>query len=424
MGLKIKLFGVINSESHWAPAKKVLFKFIFLYFLLFGNPFSFLYQDLIILLGKTFMDSGIEIQTNQTGSGDKLIHWLFFGFNLFSALLGAIIWTIFDRNQYSYNRLSEVLYILVRYFLAFTLIGYGIVKIIPSQFQEPGFIRLTEEFGNSSPMGLAWTFFGFKDGYQMFSGIMEALGGSLILFRRTTLLGALLSVGVMLNVFMVNLFFDVPVKILSGHLLIFCIGIALLNIRSLYDYFILHKPVSQHLRPFPIQDSDWRKIFYAIKTMIISGIVGIQIYAISSANAMKPNAPIIAGIYHITSFELDKSQSHFHVTDSLKWRRVVIDDERPGLMAIDFFEGNRIEFRADINEQADSIHAELPVKTNKSSSEMMLLNVEYEISDSTLTFRGNLDGLYFKTQMTRREPDDILLISRGFNFVNELPLRR
>jgi len=67
-------------------------------------------------------------------------------------------------------------------------------------------------------MGLLWTFMAASKGYQIFTGAAEVLGGILLLWKRTTTLGALTVFGVMANVMALNFFYDVPVKLLSTHL--------------------------------------------------------------------------------------------------------------------------------------------------------------------------------------------------------------
>jgi hypothetical protein len=39
--------------------------------------------------------------------------------------------------------------------------------------------RLLKPYGESSPMGLLWTFMGYSTGYNLFTGGAEALGGLL-----------------------------------------------------------------------------------------------------------------------------------------------------------------------------------------------------------------------------------------------------
>src|SRR5205823_3627054 len=51
--------------------------------------------------------------------------------------------------------------------------------------------------------------------YQIFTGIVELVGGLLLLAPQTTLLGAMICLASMLQVFILNMTYDVGVKILS-----------------------------------------------------------------------------------------------------------------------------------------------------------------------------------------------------------------
>ncbi len=57
-------------------------------------------------------------------------------------------------------------------------------------------------------MGVLWWMMGSSPAYTIFSGSIETLGGALLLFRRTATLGAIVSAGAMLNVWMLNMCYD------------------------------------------------------------------------------------------------------------------------------------------------------------------------------------------------------------------------
>lgn len=103
-------------------------------------------------------------------------------------MIAAIIWSVADRKRKSYDLLLYWIMVYVRYYLAFMMMNYGFIKIIKSQFPFP-FRSLTETYGESSPMGLLWNFMGYSTAYNKFSGLAEAIGGFLLLFRRTATFG-------------------------------------------------------------------------------------------------------------------------------------------------------------------------------------------------------------------------------------------
>src|SRR5947199_1204250 len=106
------------------------------------------------------------------------------------------------------------------------MLSFGAYKVIKSQFPAPSLDRLLEPYGDSSPMGLLWTFMGASKAYTIFGGFAEMLGGALLTVRRTTLLGALVCIGVITNIVMLNFSYDVPVKLYSTHLLLMAIFLA------------------------------------------------------------------------------------------------------------------------------------------------------------------------------------------------------
>jgi hypothetical protein len=74
-------------------------------------------------------------------------------------------------------------------------------------------IQLVQTYGDMSPMGVLWKFMGQSPYYQSFTGLVELLAGLFLCFRFTYLLGLTLGFLAFSQVFALNLFFDVPVKL-------------------------------------------------------------------------------------------------------------------------------------------------------------------------------------------------------------------
>ncbi|MFT4585609.1 MAG: hypothetical protein ACI8XZ_005382 [Gammaproteobacteria bacterium] len=75
-------------------------------------------------------------------------------------------------------------------------------------------------FGDATRMMLLWTFMSGSPYYTWFAGCIEISGATLLLFRRTTTLGAEILVAALTNIVMLNLFYDVPAKLFATHLLL------------------------------------------------------------------------------------------------------------------------------------------------------------------------------------------------------------
>jgi hypothetical protein len=133
--------------------------------------------------------------------------------------------------------------VLVRYYLGVTMLSYGMVKIIKLQFPFSGLYKLLEPYGYSSPMGLAWNYMGYSQGYNYFAGIAEALAGLLLLFRRTTIAGALLALMVGAHIMAMNYCFDVPVKLLSSMIVFMAIYLLWDDLAGIIRLLFFHKSV-------------------------------------------------------------------------------------------------------------------------------------------------------------------------------------
>ena len=115
----------------------------------------------------------------------------------------------------------------LRYFCAFMLLMYGTSKLLHLQFNlQSQLAHRTVESLNGYE--LTWYYFGYSRGYACLLGATQVVGASLLLFRKTTLLGAILMTPVMANIFLINVFIlvnDYGPYIISALILIslFCI---------------------------------------------------------------------------------------------------------------------------------------------------------------------------------------------------------
>ena len=93
-------------------------------------------------------------------------------------------------------------------------------------------------------MRLSWLFIGYSGNYQFFLGLVECIAGLLLLFRKTATLGALFAAGIFANVAVMNLSYDIPVKIFSIHLFLMAFFLLAFEYKRLADIFIYNRPAS------------------------------------------------------------------------------------------------------------------------------------------------------------------------------------
>src|SRR5690606_3361008 len=224
----------MNNEHYWSLSTKIAFRFSFIFILSFiviknngAFPFfNYINKPLVLLtyqftpwFSKNILHYDYDYSIFTNGSGDTSYDWITLLIFFLYAIIGTIIWSILDSKRKSYYTCYYWLTTFIRYYVAFMLINYGVAKHIHAQMPHPGLERLMQPLGEFSPMGLAWTYCGYSKGYSIFIGVAEILAGFL-LFRKTVVLGTMLTIAVSINIMTVNYFFDVPVKMMSTALLI------------------------------------------------------------------------------------------------------------------------------------------------------------------------------------------------------------
>jgi hypothetical protein len=251
-----------NQETpRWNPATRFAFRFVFCYFVLYTNgmigliPFSGAilrkYVDLwfpvVVWVAKDVLHLQQDIYL--LGEGDGGISNTPFGTVLFFcylvvAMVAAAVWSVLDRRRQSYERLNAWFRYVLRFTLALAMIRYGAIKILPSQMPSPPPLQLmTQRVGDLSRLRLLWLFTGSSPVYESLVGCAEMLGGVLLLFRRTTLLGALVCAANLTMVVILNFCFNVHVKLYSMHLLFTALLLAAPDLRRLAGLLLFNRRV-------------------------------------------------------------------------------------------------------------------------------------------------------------------------------------
>jgi hypothetical protein len=96
----------------------------------------------------------------------------------------------------------------LRYLSAFLLFTYGSSKLLGRQFSLPPEIAL-RPVGSLSGYQLAWFYYSHSHTYAVILGLIQLAGGALLLFRKSALLGAALTLPVITNILMINVFFHI-----------------------------------------------------------------------------------------------------------------------------------------------------------------------------------------------------------------------
>jgi uncharacterized membrane protein YphA (DoxX/SURF4 family) len=426
----------MQNTTQWSVGHKLIFYFCFIFFVcnifpfpintlpfldFFYNPLDELFWNPIIQFWGKYLFNLPEITVRPNGSGDTTWNWIQQFSILTLATIGTIIWAIVAKNYENHEKLSGWFKIYLRYYLAYTMLLYGIVKIFPLQFGNITTYRLYERLGDMSPMGLLWTFMAQSEGYQFFSGMAEIIGGCLLFFRRTTTLGAIVCAGVLVNIFALNVFYDVPVKIYSFWLLLIAVYLFSDDAKRLLQFFVLNQGVDKKLEP-NLFSTKWLKVSrLVLKVLFIVVIGGYQFYE-SWQRVQYKEAPktAIYGPYQVEKFERNGISNP---SDTLRWQEVFID--RRGTYNILFVTNeDGLRKRVDFDRDPKN-HRIFITDYTKAVTDTNHYAFEYVQADSSSLFiKGKLKDDSLKVSMKKMNMSKFLLPSRGFHWINEFPLNK
>ena len=315
------------APAHWSLATRLAFRFGFCYLMMYAlccgnatiwevipfhigehlnNWFSWPFFHAAQWLGQhLFHLTGVGAKLHGTGSGDTILNWIAIGVMFVVAILATLIWTALDRRSTAYPRLFFWFRLTLRLTLGVAMVGYGLAKLFPLQMSPPSLAVLNEPLGNTSPMTMLWTLIGLNPIYEMICGAAEVAAGLLIFFRRTTLLGALLTAFLSTNIVLYNFCFDVPVKIYAAHLLFLSLAVAAPDFRALFRFFFLHLPAtprggwSRPARRYGL------RIETVVTVVVILLVVAPQAYQsgkfYAKQLASERNPPPFTGQWHVAS---------------------------------------------------------------------------------------------------------------------------
>jgi hypothetical protein len=381
-----------------------------------------------------------------TGSGDTMFDYCTCLTYLVFAATAAFLWTLASAAlqglkpgfTLDYDWLHSLFRLIVGFALMYWMFIYGGAKIFCSQFPPIRDAQLEVTYGDSSPMGLLWRFMQFSQPYTIVTGVVECLCGFLLICRRTTLLGALASMGACLQIFLLNMCYDVPVKLFSANLMMMALLLVAPDSKRLFTFFVLGRPTA------PVQDvplfGNWKwvnRIAYALRLVLFISFAALTIanayVTAKSQGILAPERPA-NGRWIATGFNrAGKDVPLPKAADDSPPKKIVLSKWKEGtplpavtqltvfptfvILVLEdgssarFFKGGQDDSEVVLSSFQDrkrvgSLRASFP------ETDVMVLN-------------GSIDGEEIRMAFRRpRGQKEYLLKERGFNWIQEFPFNR
>ena len=424
----------LASTPSWSFARRIGFRFVFAYLVLYNFPFPIgvlpltdpakewydkLWHAVVPWFAAHVLHLPRPITIFTNGSGDTTYDYVLILVFVLLAAAATLVWSVLDRRTTSYPRLALGLRIYVRYALAYALLAYGAFKVIQTQFPYPPLDRLVEPFGEFSPMGVVWSWMGISYAYNLFAGLAEMMSGFLLFFRRTVMLGGLLAIAVLSNVVIINFAFDVPVKLYSSHLLLMAIYLVAPDARRLVDACVMNRGMTAADLGAVFATRRMRIAASVAKVgFVLAGVLG-PLWTSLSFSRQIANRPPLYGIWEVDSFVRGREALPALVGDSVRWRRLVFG--YPGGASVRLLNDSTRGYRVT----ADSVKHTFVLSSRRDSSfKLPFAYARGGARNDSLRLDGIVNGDSLHIRLHRLDETKFLLVSRGYHWINEFPLNR
>jgi len=411
-----------QTPVKWQPVHNTAFRFVFSYFVAYYLPHPHdLWTPIVCWVGKNVLHLGWAIDLNFNGSGDTTYEYVLVFCYLVLAVLATLIWSLLDCRRENYQKLEQWLKLFLRLVLGHTMLSYGSSKIFEGQFPEPGPSRLVETFGEASPMRLLWTFMGASRPYTFFAGLAEMVPGVLLFFPPLAGLGALLCALVMFNIFLLNMCYDVPVKLYSFHLLVTALYLALPDLARLARVLVLNRVV-QPLQVIPLFKRETANDI-ALAGQVFLGIL-LAVWALWAASLreqreyrdLAANTPMY-GVWQVDECVFAATDVVSKRSGGGPWRKLIFED--PGYVVVQLLSGARKSYGVSV----DAPNHKIILSSMKDATWQRVLPT-VEPAPNVVIIDAKGDGVPSHLKMHKIDAKEFLLQSRGFHWINEYPFNR
>jgi uncharacterized membrane protein YphA (DoxX/SURF4 family) len=430
---------MIRPAEAWSLKRPIAFRFCFVYFILFSlsnqivdsifivpkidvpDPASMWPFRLGVLwVGRHILGIKTAFVYQDTGSGDRLFDWVLIFCLLAVAVIATAVWSWLDRRRTSYPVLSKWFLLFLRVALASQMLVYGSAKFIPLQMAFPHLFKLVEPLRNFSPMGVLWTSVGASPAYEIFTGGAELIAGFLLIFPRTATIGALVAMADMTQVFVLNMTYDVPVKLLSFHLIVMSLLFIAPNIQQLFNFFFRSQPATL-AAPEPLFHSPRaNRIVRVALVALWLWMIGVNSYNDWDGWRLygqgRPHSAL-AGIWSIQQFSIDGQPQPLSANNSDEWRRVIFDFV--DFAHIQHMDDSLTGYAAALDTQKQTLA--LTTASNKN------WRADFTFSrpaKDELLLDGTVNGHKQHIELKLMDMTKFTLTSRGFHWVQDYPFNR
>jgi hypothetical protein len=333
-----------EQKPVWKNYERISFRIAFIFFIIYSVPWDPGFYGLLYHIDYAhlnyrhlteivafFNPQFINIYSESGFFG--LASYVNFPFVLLLSVTGAAIWGALDKTRTEYNVLYYWVRVFARYRVAYGVIAWGYKKIFIMQMPFPNVGLEHTEFIDFFAKRLYWESIGIAPRYEVFLGFAEFIPGFLLLFRRTTTLGAALSFVVLGNVALANHAYDIGEQVPAACLSLLSLFILWHDLPAIINLIVYQKD-AKRVPYYPTFSSSQNFLRHVVKWSGNGIFVGFfcisEVYGFTHNDFYKiPNTTGLEGTkgyYTVTEFKLNNEVLPYAPTDTLRWQDASFED--------------------------------------------------------------------------------------------------
>ncbi len=329
-----------HASSGWKTYEKVALRTALIYAIISTIPFTpeFYTQD---------FDAGFNVNSYTFRWFDAISQnkpWFFASqegknytgwfITVLVCALAGFLWNILDKKRKDYERLYYWFYVAARYGIALRMSWFAWAKVFPVQMPFPTISQLNTNLGDFTPGKLYWLTTGVSPFFEVFAGVFELLATILILYRRTTIAGALMMIAILVPIWFVNIGYDAGVELTSMHILSLSLLLLVRDSKKFYEILFEHKATALTYIPKIEFSADWKnkarlvfKYGFILIFIIYRGFGYGNLYASGKSFKLPLDIglPKVSGIYNVSEFKVNNKILPYAAGDTVRWQNVIFE---------------------------------------------------------------------------------------------------
>jgi len=265
-----------------------------------------------------------------------------------------------------------------------------------------------------------WYSIGASRPYEMFAGTAELVAAIFLFVPALATLGALVALADCIQIFMLNMTYDVPVKLFSFHLILMSVVLLAPEASRLLNVLVFNRRAEPSTQPPLFRRRRASRIALGLQLAFGAYVLGLSFFGAwqswKTFGGGAPRPPLY-GIWNVEQMQIDGVTRSPLLTDWGRWRRLVVQNATA--LSFQRMDDTFTGYPAAFDMNAKTITLTKPADKNWKATFAFS-----QPDPERLVLDGQMDGHRVRMETRLFDRNNFLLVKTGFHFVQEAPFNR